>query len=123
MPTSRRQNISTKPAIAARTEAIGIKTSGPIYTEHSSRDVVAAGEHASTPACTFSGTRSLARESHNIFPARATGNCIAFTLPQVAARRDAVSLPHRSYRSDLTGSAQFLHWSWPCKPMLHNRLH
>lgn len=31
-PTTRRQNMRKKPAIAAKTEAIGIKESGPIYT-------------------------------------------------------------------------------------------
>jgi hypothetical protein len=31
MPTSRRQNIMTKPATAANTEARGINVSGPMY--------------------------------------------------------------------------------------------
>ncbi len=36
MPTSRRQNISTKPATAAKTEAMGISVSGPMYKLHPS---------------------------------------------------------------------------------------
>jgi len=31
-PTTRRQNMRKKPAIAAKTDARGIKESGPIYT-------------------------------------------------------------------------------------------
>lgn len=31
-PTTRRQNMRKKPAMAAKTDAIGIRESGPIYT-------------------------------------------------------------------------------------------
>jgi hypothetical protein len=34
IPTSRLQNINTKPATAAKTEAMGISASGPIYKRH-----------------------------------------------------------------------------------------
>ena len=37
MPTTRRQNISRNPAIAAKAEAMGISESGPIYKLRSSR--------------------------------------------------------------------------------------